>query len=61
MTKKVNVTIALPKTRLFDIEYYNKKGTICKKTQIKAKNLTDAEVHFKFFYPNKYIWKISAL
>jgi hypothetical protein len=48
-------------TRLFNIEYYNEKGTILKETQIRGKNMDDAQVHFKFFYPKKYIWKITAL
>jgi hypothetical protein len=48
-------------TRLFNIEYYNEKGTILKETQIRGKNKDDAQVHFKFFYPKKYIWKITAI
>ena len=48
-------------TRLFNIEYYNEKGTILKETQMRGKNKDDAQVHFKFFYPKKYIWKITAI
>lgn len=48
-------------TNLFNIEYYNEKRTILKETQIRGKDKDDAQVHFKFFYPKKHIWKISKI
>lgn len=49
------------RTSLYNIQYYNKKGTILKHTQIRGKNMDDAQVHFKFFYPNKFVWRITAV
>lgn len=45
-------------TQLFTIEYYNHTGRIKKETQIRARNMEEAQIHFKFFYPKKFIWRI---
>lgn len=47
-------------TRLFTVEFYNHTGRIKGETEIKARNIDEAETHFKFFYPKKLIWRVYA-
>jgi hypothetical protein len=46
--------------RVFVCEYYNHTGRINGVCEIKARNMEEATTHFKFFYPKKMLWKVSA-
>lgn len=48
-------------TSLFECIYYNHTGRVEQRCEIKARNMEEATIHFKFFYPKKLLWKINAL
>ena len=56
-----NDFIADASTRLFECIYYNHTGRVKQRCEIKARNIEEATTHFKFFYPKKLLWKITAL
>ncbi len=59
MGNKSKLDITGVVSHLFNIEYYNSKGTMLKEVEIKGRTADEAKTHFNFFYPKKHIWKIT--
>lgn len=61
LNKKQDESINGVDIRLFECVYFNKTGRVEQRCVIKARNMEEADVHFKFFYPKNLLWKINNI